>query len=73
VQNSDFLREMWATVLAGTTWHGELSTRRKDGSLYAEETTLTPVRDETGQVAHFVAIRQDVSARKTDASRAASQ
>jgi len=60
----DFFRELWDTILTGQPWHGEMTNRRKDGSLYTEEQTITPVRDERGEIAHFVAIKQDVTVRK---------
>ncbi|MDP1570136.1 MAG: PAS domain S-box protein [Vicinamibacterales bacterium] len=59
-----FYREMWATVKGGGIWQGELVNRRKDGTLYDEEMTITPVRDARGAIAHFVAIKQNVSERK---------
>ena len=60
----EFFAAMWRTVLAGDPWHGELVNRRKDGSLYDEEMTITPVRDAAGDVHNFIAIKQDVSDRK---------
>src|SRR5450759_4694072 len=56
--------EMWATILAGRVWHGQIVNRRKDGSLYPEEQTITPVRDANGEITHFIAIKQDLSERK---------
>jgi diguanylate cyclase (GGDEF)-like protein/PAS domain S-box-containing protein len=56
--------EMWATILAGRIWHGQIVNRRKDGSLYPEEQTITPVRDANGKITHFIAIKQDLSERK---------
>lgn len=53
-----FFRAMWETILAGQEWHGEIVNRRKDGSLYTEEETITPVRDGSGAISHFVAIKQ---------------
>jgi PAS domain S-box-containing protein len=64
-----FYASMWATVLAGNVWHGELVNRRKDGRLYDEEMTITPVRDGEGRIAHFVAIKQDISERRQLESR----
>jgi len=55
---------LWQTILGGRVWHGELVNRRKDGALYDEELTITPVRDADGSVTHFVAIKQDISERK---------
>jgi PAS domain S-box-containing protein len=56
--------ELWATILAGRVWHGQLVNRRKDGSLYPEEQTITPVRDANGEITHFIAIKQDLTERK---------
>jgi two-component system NtrC family sensor kinase len=59
-----FYRDLWETILAGRTWRGEIVNRHKDGSLCTEEQVLTSVRDERGEITHFVAIKQDVSERK---------
>ncbi len=60
-----FYMQMWQTILDGNVWHGELVNRRKDGSLYTEEQTITPVLDDQGQISRFIAIKQDVTRRKT--------
>ena len=62
--SSGFYQDMWRTILAGEIWHGETVNRRKDGSLYTEEQTITPVRDESGRITHFIAIKQDITPRK---------
>ena len=59
-----FFHEMWTTILAGRTWEGEVTNRRKDGSLYVEDLSITPVRDGDGRIAHFVAVKRDVTERK---------
>jgi two-component system cell cycle sensor histidine kinase/response regulator CckA len=59
-----FYKALWATIRAGRVWHAEMINRRKDGSLYTEESTITPVRDEPGAVTHFIAVKQDVTERK---------
>ncbi|HZW24902.1 MAG TPA: EAL domain-containing protein [Gallionella sp.] len=59
-----FYRQLWDTVLTGHVWRGELVNRRRDGSLYDEEMTITPVLDEAGQITHFIAVKQDISERK---------
>jgi PAS domain S-box-containing protein len=63
-QDAAFYRDLWNRILAGRVWRGELINRRKDGTLYIEEQTITPVRDDQGNIAHFVAIKQDISERK---------
>jgi len=59
-----FYANLWVTVLTGNVWHGELINKRKDGQLYTEDMTITPVRDADGQIAHFVAVKQDVTERR---------
>lgn len=59
-----FYRSLWETILVGQVWHGETVNRRKDGSLYTEAQTITPVYDERGEISHFIAIKQDVTDRK---------
>ena len=63
-QSEAFYREMWMTILAGGIWRGELVNRRKDGSLYDEDMTITPVRDAGGVISHYIAIKQDITDRK---------
>jgi PAS domain S-box-containing protein len=58
-------QSLWQTILAGRIWHGEVINRRKDGTLYTEEMTVTPVRDTYGRVTHFIAIKQDITRRRT--------
>ncbi len=64
LQDEAFYQRLWNTVLAGQVWHGELVNRRKDGSLYAEEMTITPVANASGVITHFICIKQDVTRRK---------
>lgn len=59
-----YYRHMWDTILAGEVWRGETINRRKDHSLYVEEQTITPVRDEQNAITHFIAIKQDITERK---------
>jgi len=59
-----FYERLWATITSGETWHGELVNRRKDGTLYTEEMTITPVSLQGGGINHFIAIKQDITARR---------
>lgn len=61
-QNPTFYTQLWRTILAKETWHGELINRRKDGREYIEEMTISPVTDDNDEIAHFIAIKQDVTA-----------
>jgi PAS domain S-box-containing protein len=58
-----FYAQLWNTLRSGETWHGEIVNRRKDGSEYCEEQTITPVRDLQGRISHYIAIKLDVTAR----------
>jgi len=63
-QGPSFYKEMWDTILAGNIWHGELVNRRKDGTLYTEEMTITPVRGRGGAISRFIAIKKDTTTRQ---------
>ena len=63
-QDADFYASMWATLLAGQVWRGEIINRRKDGNLYREKMSITPVRDEHRKITHIVAMKEDITARK---------
>ena len=63
-QNLAFYQQMWNTITGGGVWHGELLNRRKDGSIYTEEQTISPVSNEAGEITHFIAIKQDISERR---------
>jgi two-component system cell cycle sensor histidine kinase/response regulator CckA len=59
VHDQGFYKHMWDSILAGHVWHGEMTNRRKDGSLYPEDQTITPVKDARDEITHFVAIKRD--------------
>ena len=56
-QDDAFYESMWATLRAGQVWTGEMVNRRKDGSLYTEKLSMTPVHDERGEITHMVAMK----------------
>ena len=57
-------REMWETILTGKVWRGEFHNRKKNGELYWESASISPVFDPQGDVTHFLAVKEDVSERK---------
>ena len=63
-QDEAFYRKLWQTISSGQVWTGELTNRRKDGSLYAEEMTITPLRNPDGVIIRYIAIKQDITERK---------
>ncbi|MFN8596697.1 MAG: PAS domain S-box protein [Anaerolineae bacterium] len=68
-QSAEFYRQLWATILNGEIWRGELTNRRKDAGLYIEEQTISPVMDDDGVITHFIAIKRDITERKQAEAR----
>jgi len=64
VNAAQLYQDLWRTILSGKVWHGELTSRRKDGSHYVQETTIAPVRSDRGEISHFVGIQVDITERK---------
>jgi len=64
MHDDHFYADLWQTILNGETWHGELTNRRKDGSLFIEEATIAPVRNMKGEITHFISVKQDITQRK---------
>jgi PAS domain S-box-containing protein len=60
-QNSSFYDTMWETLERGEVWHGHLINKKKEGSLFEEEATISPVKNNEGQITNFVAVKRDVS------------
>jgi sigma-B regulation protein RsbU (phosphoserine phosphatase) len=67
-----FYEELWDTVLAGQPYRGTLTDRRKDGTLFLSEQTITPVFDARGALTHLVSVARDVTERTRAAAREAS-
>jgi len=60
----DFYTQMWDTIRKGGIWSGEIVNRKKDGSHYEEQMTITPLMEENGRIHHYIAIKQDISEQK---------
>jgi len=56
--------QMWTTLLAGRTWRGEVVNRRKNGEVYWEQTVIAPMLDDERQISHYIAVKEDVTARR---------
>ncbi|MBN8579638.1 MAG: PAS domain S-box protein [Anaerolineae bacterium] len=63
-QRQEFYEKLWDTISSGNVWHGAFHNMRKDGSLYWENATIAPVIDHTGKVTNYVAIKEDITARR---------
>lgn len=64
VHGPEFYKSLWETILSGNVWHGEVTNRRKDRTLYIDEQTITPVINSAGEIENFIAIQQDITERK---------
>jgi diguanylate cyclase (GGDEF)-like protein/PAS domain S-box-containing protein len=75
IHDKRFYKEMWEAISSGRVWRGEITNRRKDGTLSLEEMTITPVAFQPGKITHFIAINQDITERKEaeEALRAAEE
>lgn len=56
-----FYKDLWGTLTSGETWNGRLINRKKSGALYQEDATISPVRDTSGKVVNYVAVKHDVT------------
>ncbi len=59
--DAEFYRKMWETIAGGQVWSGQVINRKKDGSLYCEEMTISPICDSNGQILNYVAVKRDVT------------
>lgn len=64
VQPPHFYETMWATILSGQTFRATMTNRRRNGELYDEDQTISPMRDANGAVTHFVSTGRDITQRK---------
>ncbi len=62
----DRYRRLWEAISSGSEWRGEVEDRRKDGSLYWAQETITPLRNAQGGLTHYLAIQRDITEQKRD-------
>ena len=66
ILNSDkhdksFYHQLWTTILSGRTWHGKLINQKKNGTLFTEKATISPVFDKKGALINFIAVKRDIT------------
>ncbi|OLN26196.1 diguanylate cyclase/phosphodiesterase (GGDEF & EAL domains) with PAS/PAC sensor(s) [Desulfovibrio sp. DV] len=64
-----FFQTMWETLQAGNIWRGELCNRKRNGELYWEDSSISPIRDDLGEITHFVAVKEDITVQKEREAR----
>ena len=63
-QSEEFYKELWKTISTGNEWRGEFQNKKKNGELYWEFASISPIKDSSGKITHFVAIKEDITDRK---------
>lgn len=64
VQSKAFYKELWDTILAGNKWEGEICNKKKNGDLFWEFATISPLKNQNEEIINFVGIKEDISERK---------
>ncbi len=57
-------KELWETITKGKIWQGQLINKKKDGTLFWEETTISPLFDKDGNIQYYLALKEDITERK---------
>ena len=57
-------KELWETIKSGREWHGELLNKKKDGTLYWESVTISPILNDRKEITHYVGVKEDITERK---------
>ncbi len=57
-------RELWETITSGGEWRGEFHNRKKDGTLVLVRATISPIRDESGTITHFLGVEEDITSQR---------
>ena len=65
-QNENFYIDFWKTLKSGRVWEGELINKRKNGELFWEYATISPVKDATGITTHYFGVKEDITSRKAN-------
>lgn len=62
--SKDVFDHMWKTILSGEKWQGELYNRKKNGEIYWEYASISPIKSDAGEITHFMAVKEDITSRK---------
>ncbi len=60
-QDKSFYKDLWSTIKSGEVWKGHFINKKKDGSLYEETASISPVKNNSGIITNYVAVKRDVS------------
>ena len=69
VHSREFYQNLWKTVKKGRVFYAVFTNKKKSGELFAEQKTITPLRDETGKITHYISTGKDVTERQRAEAR----
>ena len=69
--DAEFFRDMWDTLRGGELWRGRITNKKKDGTLYESDVSISPIRDESGVTTNFISIQRDITHELTLAAQLA--
>jgi len=61
LHDAEFYRQLWDTIAGGHTWEGRIVNKKKDGTIYTEVATISPVHDNAEQIVNYVAVKRDIT------------
>ena len=62
--SSEVFRDLWETILAGKVWHGDLHNKKKNGELFWEASSISPIINSEGKITHYIAVKENITERK---------
>jgi PAS domain S-box-containing protein len=62
---SEEYKQLWETITAGKEWQGEFHNKKKNGDLYWESASISPIKDTSGKITHYLAVKEDITERKS--------
>jgi PAS domain S-box-containing protein len=68
-QTKEYYTEMWKTITNGKTWHGEFHNKKKNSELYWEKVKISPIKNESGKITHYLGIKEDITKLKESEER----
>jgi len=63
-QSDEIYKELWETITTGNTWKGEFHNKKKDGTLFWESASISPILDDNGTIIYYIKVAEDVTDRK---------
>jgi len=63
-QEPSFYEQLWNTITSGNVWRGDFQNKKKNGELFWEQASISPVKNKTGEISHYVAVKEDVTQRR---------